>query len=143
MKKAKLQIKLQVLSGMANPSPPVGPALGSRGVNIIKFCNEFNNRTKDSAFGKGVLLPVIINVYNDKSFDFIVKTPPTSVLIKMMLKISKASKLPGKDIVSEISLQTIKEIAVLKKIDLTASSIDNAMKTIIGTASSMGIRVVD
>ncbi len=133
------QIKLQIPAGSANPAPPVGPALGQHGVNIMQFCKAFNDATKDK---EGIILPVVISVYQDKSFDFIVKTPPASVLIKRAANLAKASSAPGKETAGEISMDNIEEIAKQKMPDLNASDLDSARKIIMGTAKSMGIKVV-
>lgn len=142
MKKAEFIIKLQIKSGEANPSPPIGPALGSKGVNIIKFCNEFNEKTKENKeFKKGTILPTIINVYKDKSFTFIIKSPPVSILIKNYLNLEKGSSFPNKKKVSIIKYEQIVDIANKKKNDLIINSEKAAVKTISGTAKSMGIDV--
>lgn len=131
-------IKLQIPAGQANPAPPVGPALGQRGVNIMEFCKAFNARTKD---GQGILTPVIISVFTDKSFTFITKTPPASTLLKRAAKIQKGSGVPNKDKVGKITREQVEEIAKTKMVDLNASSISQAMLIIEGTARSMGIVV--
>ncbi|MCH8028047.1 MAG: 50S ribosomal protein L11 [candidate division Zixibacteria bacterium] len=137
-KKVTGYIKLQIPAGQANPAPPVGPALGQRGVNIMEFCKAFNARTKD---GQGILTPVIISVFTDKSFTFITKTPPASTLLKRAAKIQKGSGVPNKDKVGQITKQQVEEIAKTKMVDLNASSISQAMLIIEGTARSMGIVV--
>ncbi len=137
-KKVTGYIKLQIPAGQANPAPPVGPALGQRGINIMEFCKAFNARTKD---GQGILTPVIISVYTDKSFTFITKTPPASTLLKRAAKIQKGSGVPNKDKVGQITKQQVEEIAKTKMVDLNASSISQAMLIIEGTARSMGIVV--
>jgi len=137
-KKVVAEIKLQIPAGQANPAPPVGPALGQRGVNIMEFCKAFNARTQG---GNGILTPVIITVYADKSFSFITKTPPASTLLKMAAKISKGSGVPNKDKVGLVSRHQVREIAEAKMKDLNAASIETAMKIIEGTARSMGIEV--
>ncbi|MGI4816683.1 MAG: 50S ribosomal protein L11 [Janthinobacterium lividum] len=139
-KKITSYIKLQVLSGMANPSPPVGPALGQKGVNIMEFCKNFNLQT--SKLEKGVLTPVIVTVYSDKTFTFIIKTPPTSILLKKCLSIKNGSKTPKHEFVGKITKKQIYEIAKQKMIDMTGSNIDKIAKTIEGTAISMGITVI-
>ena len=131
-------IKLQIPAGQANPAPPVGPALGQRGVNIMEFCKAFNARTQD---GQGILTPVIISVYTDKSFTFITKTPPASTLLKRAAKIEKGSGVPNKDKVGMVTKRQVEEIAKTKMEDLNASSINQAMLIIEGTARSMGIEV--
>ena len=138
-KKLKAVIKLQVPAGKANPAPPVGPALGQHGVNIMEFCKTFNDRTKQD---EGLIIPVVINVNEDRSFTFVTKTPPASILLKRMLKIEKGSGMPNKSKVAKISRAKIKDIAKQKMPDLTANSIESAMKIIEGTARSMGIDVV-
>ncbi|MCH7689976.1 MAG: 50S ribosomal protein L11 [candidate division Zixibacteria bacterium] len=137
-KKVTGYIKLQIPAGQANPAPPVGPALGQRGVNIMEFCKAFNARTKD---GQGILTPVIITVFTDKSFTFITKTPPASTLLKRAAKIEKGSGVPNKEKVGQITKQQVEEIAKTKMVDLNASSISQAMLIIEGTARSMGIVV--
>lgn len=137
-KKITGYIKLQIPAGQANPAPPVGPALGQRGVNIMEFCKAFNARTKD---GQGILTPVIISVFTDKSFSFITKTPPASTLLKRAAKIQKGSGVPNKDKVGKVTKEQVEEIAKTKMVDLNASSISQAMLIIEGTARSMGIVV--
>lgn len=132
------QIKLQIPGGQANPAPPVGPALGQRGVNIMEFCKAFNAATKDNM---GITIPVIISVYNDRSFTFITKTPPASVLLKKAAKIEKGSGVPNKNKVGKVSKKQVEDIAKLKLKDLTAASVDAAMRTIEGSARSMGLVV--
>jgi len=131
-------IKLQIPAGQANPAPPVGPALGQRGVNIMEFCKAFNAKTQN---GNGILTPVIITVYSDKSFTFISKTPPASTLLKRAAKIPKGSSVPNKDKVGVVTKAQIREIAQTKFEDLNANSIEHAMLIIEGTARSMGIDV--
>ena len=132
-------IKLQVPAGGANPSPPVGPALGQHGLNIMDFCKAFNDRTKNAE--KGLVLPVIISVYTDRSFDFIIKTPPTSVLIKKALGIETASGEPNKTKVGTLSRAQIEEIAQHKMPDLNCETLDAAVASVAGTARSMGVEV--
>ncbi|ADM89669.1 50S ribosomal subunit protein L11 [Candidatus Zinderia insecticola CARI] len=140
MKKKILgNIKLQILSGKATPTPPIGPALGQKGLNIVKFCKEFNERTKNKK--KNLLLPVIITYYSDKSFDFIIKTPITSTLIKNILNIKKGSSKPNLEKIAKINLKQIKEIIKIKKNDLNSYSIKNSIKIIKGTLNSMGILI--
>lgn len=133
-------IKLQIEAGKATPAPPVGPALGQKGVNIMAFTKEFNERTKDKA---GLIIPVVITVYADKSFSFITKTPPASVLIKKACKIESGSGVPNKTKVAKITKAQLQEIAETKMPDLNAANIDTAMSMIAGTARSMGVEVVD
>ena len=133
-------IKLQIPAGKATPAPPVGPALGQHGVNIMAFTKEFNERTKDKA---GLIIPVVITVYADRSFTFITKTPPASVLIKKACKIESGSGVPNKTKVAQITKAQLKEIAETKMPDLNAANIDTAMSMIAGTARSMGVEVVD
>ena len=130
-------IKLQIAGGQANPSPPVGPALGQHGVNIMDFCKAFNDRTKDKA---GTVLPVIISVYGDRSFDFVVKSPPASFLIKKVAKLKKGSGEPNKNKVGSLTEEQLREIAREKKEDLSAFDEDQAIKIIAGTARSMGVK---
>jgi large subunit ribosomal protein L11 len=139
-KKVVGQIKLQIPGGQANPAPPVGPALGQRGVNIMEFCKAFNAKTQDS---KGTVIPVIITVYSDRSFTFITKTPPASVLLFKAAKIEKGSGEPNKNKVGKVTKKQVEEIAKLKMPDLNAGSVEAAMRTIAGTARSAGITVVD
>ena len=138
-KKVVAQIKLQIPAGAANPAPPVGPALGQHGVNIMEFCKAFNARTKDA---NGMVTPVVITVYADKSFTFITKTPPASVLIMKKIGLAKGSKVPNKDKVGVITKAQVKEIAELKMPDLNANDVDAAVRTISGTARSMGVTVI-
>ena len=139
-KKVVGQIKLQIPGGQANPAPPVGPALGQRGVNIMEFCKAFNAKTQDQ---KGTIIPVIITVYSDRSFTFITKTPPASILLLKAAKIEKGSKEPNKTKVGKVTKKQVEEIARLKMPDLNAGSVEAAMRTIAGTARSAGITVVD
>jgi large subunit ribosomal protein L11 len=137
-KKVEGFIKLQIPAGQANPSPPVGPALGQKGVNIMEFCKQFNARTSEK---QGLIIPVIITVYSDKSFTFITKTPPAAVLLKKLAKVEKGSAEPNKTKVAKVNKSQLKEIASLKMPDLNAHDIDQAVKMIAGTARSMGITV--
>lgn len=139
-KKVTGQIKLQIPAGKATPAPPVGPALGQHGVNIMGFCKEFNAKTADQA---GLIIPVVISVYQDRSFTFITKTPPAAVLIKKAVGIESGSGEPNKKKVATISQAKIREIAELKMPDLNAASVETAMSMIAGTARSMGIVVED
>lgn len=137
-KKISGYIKLQIAAGKATPAPPVGPALGQHGVNIMGFCKEFNERTAKDA---GLIIPVVITVYQDKSFTFITKTPPAAVLLKKACKIESGSGVPNKTKVAKISKEEVKKIAELKMPDLNAASIESAISMISGTARSMGIVV--
>ena len=137
-KKEVAKIKLQIPAGAANPSPPVGPALGQHGLNIMGFCKEFNARTQDQ---KGMIIPVVITVYADRSFTFITKTPPASVLIMKAAKIEKGSGEPNRNKVGSLTMAQIEEIAKLKLPDLNAVDLEAAVKSIMGTARSMGIDV--
>ena len=139
-KKEVAKIKLQIPAGAANPSPPVGPALGQHGLNIMQFCMEFNARTMEQ---KGMIIPVVITAYADRSFTFITKTPPAAVLIKKACGIDKASGVPNKEKVAKITGEQIKKIAEQKMPDLNAASLEAAMSMIAGTARSMGVEVVD
>ncbi|MCH9029439.1 MAG: 50S ribosomal protein L11 [Bacteroidetes bacterium] len=131
-------IKLQIPAGNANPSPPVGPALGQKGVNIMDFCKQFNSKTKDN---EGMIIPVVITVYKDKSFTFITKTPPASILLKKAAKIEKGSPESNRTKVGNVSRTQLKEIAELKMPDLNAIDIESAMSMVAGTARSMGLEV--
>ena len=132
-------IKLQVPAGKANPSPPIGPALGQRGLNIMEFCKAFNAQTQKME--PGLMLPVVITAYADKSFTFILKSPPASVLIRKALKIEKGSSKPHTDKVGKLTRKQAEEIAKMKKADLTAADLDAAVRTIAGSARSMGVEV--
>jgi large subunit ribosomal protein L11 len=134
-------IKLQVPAGAANPSPPIGPALGQRGVNIMGFCKEFNARTEKEV--KGTPLPTVITVYQDKSFTFITKTPPATHFIKEAVKIKSGSKLPGRDVAGSITRAQLREIAEKKMKDLNANDIESAARIIEGSARAMGLKVVE
>ena len=137
-KEIKGYLKLQIKGGAANPSPPVGPALGSKGLNIMEFCKQFNARTQDKP---GQVLPVLITIYADKSFDFVVKTPPAPVLLMDAAKIKGGSKEPNRNKVGSVTWDQVKEIAELKMPDLNAFKLESAMKMVAGTARSMGITV--
>ena len=137
-KKVVGQIKLQIPGGGANPAPPVGPALGQRGVNIMEFCKAFNAKTQDQ---KGMIIPVIITVYSDRSFTFITKTPPASILLIKAAKIEKGSGTPNKTKVGKVTKKQLEEIAKTKMPDLTAASVEAAMNTVAGTARSAGITI--
>jgi len=131
-------LKLQVKGGAANPSPPIGPALGSKGLNIMEFCKQFNGRTQDK---QGVVLPVLITIYSDKSFDFVIKTPPAAVLLLEASKVKKGSAEPNRNKVGSVSWDQIKDIAKTKLPDLNAFTMDSAMSMVAGTARSMGLTV--
>lgn len=137
-KKVTGQIKLQIPAGQATPAPPVGPALGQKGVNIMQFVKEFNDKTKDQ---QGITIPVIISVYHDRTFDFIIKTPPVAALIKKELKIETASGVPNKKKVGRISKEQAKKIAEIKMKDINADTIEAAVRMVQGTARSMGVEV--
>ncbi len=131
-------LKLQVRGGQANPAPPIGPALGSKGLNIMEFCKQFNARTQEK---QGMVLPVLVTIYTDKSFDFVIKTPPAPVLIIEASKIKKGSAEPNRDKVGSVTWDQIKQIAETKMPDLNAFTIESAMKMVAGTARSMGVKV--
>jgi large subunit ribosomal protein L11 len=139
-KKVNALIKLQIPGGQANPAPPVGPALGQHGVNIMEFCKAFNAKTKDA---NGMIIPVVITVYSDRSFTFITKTPPVSVLILKELKLEKGSSVPNKDKVGTLTKEQVKRIAEIKMPDLNAASMEAAMRIVAGTARSMGVNVAE
>jgi large subunit ribosomal protein L11 len=138
-KKVLTNIKLQIKAGQANPAPPVGPALGQHGLNIMDFCKLFNDRTKDQM---GMVIPVVITVYADRTFTFITKTPPAAVLLMKAAGLEKGSGEPNRDKVGKVTLAQVKEIAQVKKPDLNAFDEEAAMKMVMGTARSMGIEVV-
>jgi large subunit ribosomal protein L11 len=137
-KKVVTNIKLQVPAGAANPSPPIGPALGQHGVNIMEFCKQFNAKTQGQ---DGMIIPVVITVYSDRSFSFITKTPPAAILLKKAAQITKGSAVPNRNKVAKVSKAQVEEIARLKMPDLNARELDAAVATISGTARSMGIEV--
>ena len=139
-KEVVTQIKLQIPGAEANPAPPVGPALGQHGLNIMEFCKAFNEKTKDN---KGLILPVVISVYSDRTYTFIIKTPPAAVLIKRTIKLEKGSSEPNKTKAGTITKAQLEEIAKTKMPDLNANDVNAAMKIIAGTARSMGVQVVD
>lgn len=139
-KKVVGEIRLQLPAGAANPAPPVGPALGAKGVNIMMFCKEFNARTKDQA---GLILPVVISVYADRSFTFILKSPPAPVLLKKAAGLAKGSGVPNRDKVGKVTRKQLEEIAEIKQKDLNSKDVDAACLMIAGTARSMGIEVID
>ena len=138
-KKVMAQIKLQCPAGQANPAPPVGPALGQHGVNIMDFCKQFNAKTQKQA---GMITPVIITVYQDRSFSFILKTPPAAVLLKKAAKVEKGSGVPNKQKVGTVTREQVEEIAKIKMPDLNTDNIEAAMRTVEGTARNMGLEVV-
>jgi large subunit ribosomal protein L11 len=137
-KKITAFVKLQIPAAQANPAPPVGPALGQHGVNIMEFCKAFNARTQDKA---GLIIPVVITVYADKSFTFILKTPPASVLLRRAAKLEKGSMEPNRNKVGRVTQQQVREIAELKMPDLNAADVEAAMRMVAGTARSMGIEI--
>ncbi len=139
MKKVQAIVKLQIPAGKANPAPPVGPALGQHGVNIMEFCKGFNAQT---ASQEGLILPAVVTIYQDRSFSFVVKTPPAAVLLKRAAGIAKASAVPHRDKIGKVTRAQVREIAQTKLPDLTANSLEAAMRIIEGTARSMGIDVV-
>jgi len=134
------KIKLEIPAGQANPAPPVGPALGQHGVNIMEFCKAFNNTTKDQ---EGMIIPVVITIYKDRSFTFITKTPPAAILLKKAANIEKGSEEPNREKVGKVPRRKIREIAELKMPDLNAVDIKSAMKIIEGTAKNMGLEIID
>jgi large subunit ribosomal protein L11 len=139
-KKVTAQIRLQIPAGAANPAPPVGPALGQAGVNIMEFCKQFNAATQAQS---GLVIPVVITVYQDRSFTFITKSPPASILLKKMAGLASGAKEPGRERVGKVTRKQVEEIANLKKADMNCRDLDAAVKVISGTARSMGIEVVD
>jgi large subunit ribosomal protein L11 len=139
-KKVIANIKLQIKAGKATPSPPIGPALGQHGVNIMEFCKAYNALTQNQ---EGTIIPVLITVYADRSFTFVTKTPPTSVLLKQAAKIAKGAQDPKRDVVGEVNAAQVKEIAELKYKDLNAIDMEGAIRTVVGTAKSMGIEIVE
>ena len=137
-KKIKAQIKLHVPAGAANPAPPVGPALGQHGVNIMQFCKQFNDQTKNR---EGLILPVVISVYDDRSFTFIIKSPPSSILLKRAANLAKASGIAGKEVIGKVTRKQLEEIAKQKMADINTADMNKAIKIMEGTARSMGIQV--
>ena len=137
-KKVVAEVKLQIPAGQATPSPPVGPALGQHGVNIMDFCKAFNAKTKDQ---EGTIIPVVITIYSDRSFSFVTKAPPTSFLIKKAAKVEKGSSEPGRNIVGSITSKQLEEIARIKLSDLGIDDLEKAKKIVAGTAKSMGIEI--
>jgi large subunit ribosomal protein L11 len=139
-KKVVAMVKLQLQAGQATPSPPVGPALGQHGVNIMEFCKAFNEKTKTQ---EGTIIPALITIFSDRTFTFVTKTPPASFLIKRAAKLAKGSNNPKKEIAGSITKSQVKEIAQLKMVDLNATNMEGAMKIIEGSARSMGLEVVE
>ena len=139
-KKVMTQIKLQIKAGQANPAPPVGPALGQHGLNIMEFCSAFNERTKEQM---GLVIPVVITVYQDRSFTFVTKTPPAAVLLKMAAKVKKGSPSSNRDKVGKVTRKQVQEIAETKMKDLNAKDLDGAMRMVAGTARSIGLEIID
>jgi len=139
-KKIVNRVKLQVPAGQANPAPPIGPALGQHGVNIMEFCKQFNERTKDR---QGTVLPVVISIYEDKKFTFILKSPPVAVLIKKAAGLAKASPEPGRTTIGKITRQQVEQIVREKMSDLNTTKMESAMRLVAGSARSMGIEVVE
>jgi large subunit ribosomal protein L11 len=139
-KKIIAQVKLHISAGQANPAPPVGPALGQHGINIMEFCKAFNARTKDQP---GLIIPVVVTIHGDRSFTFITKTPPAPVLLKRAAGLAKGSGVPNKEKVGKVTRAQVREIAQLKMPDLNANTVDAAMKMIEGTARNMGIEVIE
>lgn len=139
-KKLKAQVKLQLPAGRATPGPPVGSSLGPHGINIAAFVKEFNDRTADKA---GYIIPAVLNIYEDRTFDFVLKTPPVAVLIKKACGIEKGSAKPNKDKVAKLTMKQVNEIATMKMVDLNAASVEAAEKVVIGTAKSMGVTIVE
>jgi len=139
-KKVVGEVRLQIPAGAANPAPPVGPALGQAGVNIMEFCKQFNAATQSQA---GLIIPVVVTVYQDRSFTFVTKSPPASVLLKKAANLASGAKTPGREVVGKVTRKDLVQIAELKKSDLNAADVDAAVKIIAGTARSMGIEVAD
>ena len=138
-KKITMRVKLQVPAGQANPAPPIGPALGQHGVNIMEFCKQFNERTKDRT---GTIPPVVISIYEDRTFTFILKTPPVGILIKKAAGLAKASPEPGRTVIGKITKQQVEQIAREKMSDLNTTKLESAIRLVEGSARSMGIEVV-
>ncbi len=139
-KQIKTIVKLQVPAGKANPAPPVGPALGQAGVNIMEFCKAFNSQTANQ---EGMIIPVVITVYADRSFTFVCKTPPAAILLKREANLAKASSTPGRQVIATVKRSAVRAIAQTKMVDLNASSLEAAMRMVEGTARSMGITIED
>jgi len=137
-KKVKVILKLNLPAGAANPAPPVGPSLGQHGVNIMQFCQAYNEKTKDQ---KGQIIPAVITIYEDRSFTFVTKLPPVSEMIKQALKIKLGAKIPGKEVVGTLSKSQLEEITKLKMQDMNTTNLESAMKTVAGTARSMGVKI--
>jgi large subunit ribosomal protein L11 len=140
MKKVTAYVKLQIKAGQANPAPPIGPALGSKGVNIMEFCKQFNARTQAQS---GLVIPVIITVYSDRSFTFITKTPPAAILLKKAAGLERASGQPNRNKVGKVTRKQVREIAELKAPDLNSATVEAAERMVLGTARSMGIELAD
>ena len=139
-KKLVTKVKLQVPSGQANPAPPIGPALGQHGVNIMEFCKQFNERTKDRA---GTVLPVVISIFEDRTFTFILKSPPVAVLLKKAAGLAKASPEPGRTVIGKVTRQQVEQIVREKMSDLNTTKLESAIRLVAGSARSMGIEVVE
>ena len=139
-KKVVAEVRLQIPAGAANPAPPVGPALGQAGVNIMEFCKQFNAATQGN---QGLIIPVVITVYQDKSFTFITKSPPAAILIKKAAGLASGSHTPGREVVGKVTRKDLEEIANIKKADMNSRDMDAAVKVLAGTARSMGVEVVD
>jgi len=139
-KKVKVILKLNLPAGAANPAPPVGPSLGQHGVNIMQFCQAYNEKTKDQ---KGQIIPAVITIYEDRSFTFVTKLPPVSEMIKQALKIKLGAKIPGKEVVGTLSKSQLEEITKLKMQDMNTANLEAAMKTVMGTARSMGVKIAN
>ena len=137
-KKIKVILKLNLPAGAANPAPPVGPSLGQHGVNIMQFCQAYNEKTKDK---KGQIIPAVITIYEDRSFTFVTKLPPVSEMIKQVLKIKLGAKTPGKEIAGTLTKSQLEEITKLKMQDMNTTNLESAMKTVVGTARSMGVKI--
>ena len=139
-KKVQAMVKLQIPAGAANPAPPVGPALGQHGVNIAQFCQAFNERTREQ---QGLIVPAVVTIFHDRTFTFILKTPPASVLLKRAAGVAKASSVPNRNKIGKVTKAQVEEIARMKMPDLNTQSLDSAIRTVAGTARSMGIDVVE
>jgi len=139
-KKVVTRVKLQIPAGQANPAPPIGPALGQHGVNIMEFCKQYNERTKDR---QGTVLPVVISIYEDKKFTFILKSPPVAILLKKAAGLAKASPEPGRTTIGKVTKQQVEQIAREKMTDLNTTKLDRAVRLVVGSARSMGIEVAE